>query len=264
MIRHPAFRVEPWALHETALRPGHAGADRVAVRALQWPHRAARQPRRGRAARAARHLPRTASTSSRPLPYAEAGYGFPESGQTLINVTNGKLFRLLVDDEPFDVRYGELRAHERVLDFRAGTLTRTRGVDLAGGPHRARDLRAAGVVHAARDRRHLSTRSSRSTARSTLVVQSELVANEQLPQLAGATRGSPRCSSRRSSPRTHRARARRRVLVHRTKQSGLRVAAAMDHVDQRLAARPRRVGGARPTARASPSPTCSSRDSASA
>ena len=28
----------------------------------------------------------------------------------MINVTNGKVFRLLVDDEPFDVRYGRLRA----------------------------------------------------------------------------------------------------------------------------------------------------------
>ena len=46
---------------------------------------------------------------ARPLPYAEAGYGYPEEGQTLINVTNGKLIRLLVDDEPFDVRYGQLR-----------------------------------------------------------------------------------------------------------------------------------------------------------
>src|SRR3954447_17091641 len=36
----------------------------------------------------------------RPLPYAEAGFGYPESGQTIINVTNGKLIRLLVDDEP--------------------------------------------------------------------------------------------------------------------------------------------------------------------
>src|SRR5918999_3369923 len=60
----------------------------------------------------------------RPLPYAEGGYGYPESGQTIINVTNGKLIRLLVDDEPLDVRYGELRSHERVLDLRAGTLTR--------------------------------------------------------------------------------------------------------------------------------------------
>ena len=30
-------------------------------------------------------------------------------GKTVINVTNGKLIRLFVDDEPFDVRYGELR-----------------------------------------------------------------------------------------------------------------------------------------------------------
>ena len=61
----------------------------------------------------------------RPLPYAESGYGYPESGQTIVNVTNGKIIRLLVDDEPFDIRYGELRSHERVLDFRAGTLSRT-------------------------------------------------------------------------------------------------------------------------------------------
>ncbi len=59
-----------------------------------------------------------------PLPYAEGGYGYPEVGQSLINVTNGKLFRLLVDDEPFDVRYGTLRRHERVLDLRDGVLRR--------------------------------------------------------------------------------------------------------------------------------------------
>ena len=60
----------------------------------------------------------------RPLPYAEAGYGYPEAGQTVVDVTNGKILRLLVDDEPFDVRYGKLISHERILDLRAGTLTR--------------------------------------------------------------------------------------------------------------------------------------------
>src|SRR6195952_3453352 len=60
----------------------------------------------------------------RPLPYAEAGYGYPESGQTIVNVTNGKLIRLLVDDEPFDLRYGYIVRHERVLDLRSGTLRR--------------------------------------------------------------------------------------------------------------------------------------------
>jgi len=59
-----------------------------------------------------------------PLPYAEAGYGYPEDGQTIVNVTNGKLIRLLVDDEPFDVRYGELVSHRRTLDLRAGVLRR--------------------------------------------------------------------------------------------------------------------------------------------
>jgi alpha,alpha-trehalose phosphorylase len=47
----------------------------------------------------------------RPLPYAEARYGFPESGQTAIDVTSGKIIRMLVDDQPFDVRYGTLQQH---------------------------------------------------------------------------------------------------------------------------------------------------------
>src|SRR5277367_4276617 len=53
----------------------------------------------------------------RSLPSAESGYGDPETGQAVVNVTNGKLMRLLVDDEPFDVRYGRLESHERVLDL---------------------------------------------------------------------------------------------------------------------------------------------------
>ena len=32
-----------------------------------------------------------------PLPYAESGYGYPEEGQSLIDVTNGKLLRLPAD-----------------------------------------------------------------------------------------------------------------------------------------------------------------------
>ena len=54
----------------------------------------------------------------------EPGQGQRESGQAIVNVTNGKLIRLLVDDEPFDVRYGQLLTHERILDLRAGNLLR--------------------------------------------------------------------------------------------------------------------------------------------
>jgi alpha,alpha-trehalose phosphorylase len=42
----------------------------------------------------------------------------------VVNVTNGKIIRLIVDDEPLDVRYGELRRHERVLGMHAGTVRR--------------------------------------------------------------------------------------------------------------------------------------------
>ena len=44
-------------VRETRLRPRRARPDRVGLRAVQRPHRPAGQPRRGRAARPARHLP---------------------------------------------------------------------------------------------------------------------------------------------------------------------------------------------------------------
>ena len=61
----------------------------------------------------------------RPLPYAEAGYGFPEQGQTMVNVTDGKLIRLLVKDSPLDLDYGQILDHHRTLDLRAGVLRRS-------------------------------------------------------------------------------------------------------------------------------------------
>src|ERR1700727_2974210 len=124
MIKQPAFTVEPWSLRETSLDVDLL-AQTESVFALSNGHLGWRanldegEPH---------GLPGTYLNGvyeARPLPYAEGGYGFPEDGQTVINVTNGKLIRLFVDDESFDVRYGELRSHERVLDFRAGVLRRT-------------------------------------------------------------------------------------------------------------------------------------------
>src|SRR3974377_311582 len=53
---------------------------------------------------------------NRQVAHAEPACGAPSSAQTVINATNGKIIRLLVDDEPFDVRYGTLERHVRVLD----------------------------------------------------------------------------------------------------------------------------------------------------
>ena len=86
----------------------------------------------------------------RPLPYAEAGYGYPESGQTILNVTNGKLIRVLVDDSPFDIRYGKLQSHVRTLDLRAGTLHRSADwVSPAGNRVRIESTRVVSFAHRA-------------------------------------------------------------------------------------------------------------------
>src|SRR4051812_34224228 len=124
MIDHPSFGNEPWVVRERGL-----DLDRLAqtesIFALSNGHIGLRgNLDEGEPA----GMPGTTLNGffeTRPLPYAEAGYGYPEAGQTVINATDGKLLRLAVGDEVFDVRYGQLRSHERVLDLRAGTLTRT-------------------------------------------------------------------------------------------------------------------------------------------
>src|SRR5213082_645583 len=124
MIEHPAFTVEEWSVREVGLHLDTL-AQSESIFALSNGHIGLR----GNLDEGEPHgLPGTYLNSFyelRPLPYAEGGYGYPEAGQTVVNVTNGKIMRLLVDDEPFDVRYGELRSHERVLDLRAGALRRT-------------------------------------------------------------------------------------------------------------------------------------------
>jgi trehalose/maltose hydrolase-like predicted phosphorylase len=117
----------------------------------------------------------------RPLPYAEAGYGYPEAGQTMINVTNGKVNRLLVDDEPFDVRYGKLVRHERVLDLRDGVLRReVEWVSPAGQAVRVRTMRLVSFVQ--RSVAAILYEVEPLGAGARIVVQSELVANEPVPE----------------------------------------------------------------------------------
>ncbi len=163
-----------------------------------------------------------------PLPYAEPGYGFPESGEAIVNVTNGKLLRLLVDDEPFDVRYGHLRAHERLLDFRTGTLRRTaEWLSPAGRAVRITSTRLVSLTQ--RSIAAISYQVEPVDEPAHLVIQSELVANESLPLLGD----DPRSRAVTQPPlrgEGHAARGTSGLLVHRTRRSRLRVAAGMQHV----------------------------------
>src|SRR5579875_386221 len=164
---------------------------------------------------------------SRPLPYAEGGYGYPESGQTVLNVTNGKLIRLLVDDEPFDLRYGELISHERVLDLRRGVLVRhVEWQSPAGKRVRVHSTRLVSLsrrsILAVRYRVEPVDEPVR------IVVQSELVADEPVPVQSNDPRVAA-AIARPLEPVLHEANEHRAHLVHRTRQSKLQLAAAMDN-----------------------------------
>jgi alpha,alpha-trehalose phosphorylase len=225
MIVDDAFPVEPWQVRETelcidllpqteslfALSNGHIGL-------------------RGNLDEGEPHgLPGTYLNGFyeiRPLPYAEAGYGYPEDGQSIVDVTNGKLIRLMVEDEPFDVRYGELLSHERILDMRAGTLARTAewrspaGKQIKVHTTRLVSLTNRGlaaieyIVEAGQDVR--------------VTVQSELVANEDQP----AASDDPRVAAVLKHPLEavqHEVDDNGALLIHRTRGTGLTMVAMMDH-----------------------------------
>ena len=182
MIDHPAFTVEPWCLRATgldlqvlaqteslfALSNGHVG----------WRGNLDEGEPNG--------LPGcylNGVYELRPLPYAETAYGFPEFGQSMINVTDGKLLRLLVDDEAFDVRFGRLSAHEQCLDFHAGLLERTADwVSPAGRPVRVSSTRLVSFTQRSMAAICYQVQALDRPVR--IVLQSELVANQELPERA--------------------------------------------------------------------------------
>jgi alpha,alpha-trehalose phosphorylase len=221
------YDVEPWAVRERELRLDHLGQSE-SVFALSNGHIGLRgnldegEPF---------DVPGTylnAFYEVRPLPYAETAYGLPDAGQTLVNVTNGKVIRLLVDDEPFDIRYGDLLRHERVLDMRDGVLRReVHWRSPTGREIRIRSTRLVSFVHRSVAAIAYEVEPVDSAAR--VVLQSELVANEPVP----AQSDDPRAAAALKRPlvsEQHGHHGLRAGLIHRTRTSKLRMAAGMHHV----------------------------------
>jgi alpha,alpha-trehalose phosphorylase len=61
---------------------------------------------------------------TRPILYAEEAYGFAKTGQTIVNVTDSKIIKLFVDDEPFWLPNANLLSYDRRLNMKSGTLDR--------------------------------------------------------------------------------------------------------------------------------------------
>src|SRR3954470_13699489 len=146
MIGPAIFSVEPWTVTERALHLDLL-AQTESIMALSNGHFGLRANLDEGEPAAVPGTYLNGFYEVRPLPYAEAAYGDPEAGQTMINVTNGKLIRLLVDDEPFDLRYGTVVHHERVLDLREGVLRReVEWVSPAGQGVKVRSTRLVSFV----------------------------------------------------------------------------------------------------------------------
>jgi alpha,alpha-trehalose phosphorylase len=227
VIEHDVFETEPWQLRESSLDlnllPHSESLFALSNGHIGW---------RGNLDEGEPHgLPGSYLNGVyelRPLPYAEAGYGYPEVGETVINITNGKVVRLLVDDEPFDVRYGKLRSHERVLDLRAGVLRReVEWESPAGQRVKVRSTRLVSLTQRSIAAVCFEVEAVGDAAR--VVLQSELIANEELP--TGSA--DPRAAAALASPLEadlHESFGSQVTMVHTVRRSRLRVAAAMDHV----------------------------------
>ncbi|HEX7262798.1 MAG TPA: glycosyl hydrolase family 65 protein [Candidatus Dormibacteraeota bacterium] len=228
MIHADCFRQEPWAIREVRLDHELLGQTE-SLFALSNGHVGWRANLDEGEPHAISGSYLNAFYEEIPLPSAETAFGYPEAGQAIVNVTDGKIVRMLVDDEPFDTRYGNLISHERVLDLKAGSLHRE--VQWESPAHRRirmRSTRIVSLVHRAVAAILYEVEPVDGAAN--FVLQSELVANEP-PD--GIARDDPRSGSIFEAPLEselfHHDRA-KAVLIHSTQRSKLRMAAAMDHV----------------------------------
>jgi len=227
MTAHPLFPCDPWQVRETALDMNIL-AQTESLFALSNGHIGWRGNLDEGEPNATPGCYLNGVFESRVVPYGEVGYGYPESGQAMINVTNGKLIRLLVDDEPFDIRYGELLSHERTLDMRNGQLRRqVEWQSPSGDKVRVHTTRIVSLSQRAIAAVVFEVEPIDDALR--IVVQSELVANESI--LPGDD-ADPRVASHSAQTLAaceHGVEGLRATLLHATRGTGQLISAAMDH-----------------------------------
>ncbi|HMK92023.1 MAG TPA: family 65 glycosyl hydrolase, partial [Thermoleophilia bacterium] len=227
MSSHDAYRVEPWALRESRLDLGSL-AQSESLLALANGHLGLRGNLDEGEPSSLNGTYLNGLYESHPFSYAEPAFGLPEAGQTIVNVTDGKLIRLLVEDEPMDMHRGTLLSHERVMDFRTGLLER-RLTWQSIGRHTVRVTSRRLVSFRFRSVAAISYEVEAPEEPLRLALQSNLLANESD---VVSTADPRRTTALRDvlQGRLHVARGTRAVLAHTTRNSGLSLAAGMEHM----------------------------------
>jgi alpha,alpha-trehalose phosphorylase len=166
---------------------------------------------------------------TRPIVYGEEAYGFAKTGQTICNVTDSKIIKLFLDDEPFWLPNAHLLKYDRRLNMKSGTLDREILWETPAGKRVSITSRRLVSF----PNRHVAAISYCVTllnAQAFVVISSEMRTNEPgAPGNAGDPRLARTFSGRVLHPRTSYSKDRRIVLCHATEKSRLTLTCATDN-----------------------------------
>jgi alpha,alpha-trehalose phosphorylase len=166
---------------------------------------------------------------TRPIVYGEEAYGFAKTGQTIFGVTDSKIIKLFVDDEPFWLPNANLLSYDRRLNMKSGTLEREVLWETPAG----KQVLITSRRLVSFTNRHVAAISYRVTllnAAASVVISSEMVANVPSAYTEGNDPRQARVFA--EWPLHHRisyAKDRRIVLCHATEKSRLILACAADN-----------------------------------
>jgi alpha,alpha-trehalose phosphorylase len=166
---------------------------------------------------------------TRPIVYGEEAYGFAKTGQTICNVTDSKIIKLFVDDEPFWLADANLLSYDRRLNMKSGTLDREILWETPAGKQvsiTSRRLISFANKHVAA----ISYCVTLLNAEAFVVISSEMATNEPSARTSSDDPRQARAfSSRVLHPRTSYSKDRRIVLCHATEKSRLTLTCATDN-----------------------------------
>ena len=161
-----------------------------------------------------------------PIVYPEDAFGLARTGQTLVPCPDGSIIRLTADGEPFDLAGTPAVRHERVLDMRRGVLTR----EVEYRTSRGRRIVVRSTRLASLADRHLGAMRYEVHAPDGAEVE---ISSELLTHPPAADSDDPRrgkgFGEHPFAPVHASCAGARAVLELATRESGLRLACAMDH-----------------------------------
>lgn len=166
---------------------------------------------------------------TRPIVYPEDAYGFAKVGQTILGVTDSKIIKLFVDDEPFWLPNANLLSYDRRLNMKSGTLDREILWETPAGKQVLITSRRL-VSFANRHVAAISYQVTLLNASASLVISSEMAVNEPSTVTdANDPRQTRFFAGRVLHPRANYTKDQRIVLCHATEKSHLTLACATDH-----------------------------------